>query len=130
MPPFTATRCSVVERRNKITKFLSTLAKVYPETTDRQQHYGSAVGSVVSPERKDGRWGPKVLEWQPRTGERSAGRPQRGGQTTLSASQVAAGSKRLRTVELGTPYKRPMSSSGSLSVDVMMMTLKDLHSSS
>ncbi|CAH2227223.1 jg21986 [Pararge aegeria aegeria] len=47
--------------------------------------------------------------------------PQRGGQTTLSASQVAAGSKRLRIVELGTPYKRPMSSSGRLSVDVRMM---------
>ncbi|CAH2232069.1 jg9417 [Pararge aegeria aegeria] len=49
--------------------------------------------------------------------------PQRGGQTTLSASQVAAGSKRLRTVELGTPYKRPMSSSGRLSVDVMLMMM-------
>ncbi|CAH2266230.1 jg17809 [Pararge aegeria aegeria] len=24
---------------------------------------------------KDGRWGPKVLEWQPRTGKRSVGRP-------------------------------------------------------
>ncbi|CAH2240458.1 jg7150 [Pararge aegeria aegeria] len=36
--------------------------------------------------------------------------PQRGGQTTLSASQVAAGSKRLRTVELGTPYKRRLAS--------------------
>ncbi|CAH2251644.1 jg2302 [Pararge aegeria aegeria] len=46
--------------------------------------------------------------------------PQRGGQTTLSASQVAVGSKRLRIVELGTPYKRPMSSSGRLSVDVMI----------
>ncbi|CAH2268539.1 jg2227 [Pararge aegeria aegeria] len=40
--------------------------------------------------------------------------PQRGGQTTLSASQVAVGSKRL---------KRPMSSSGRLSVDVMMMMM-------
>ncbi|CAH2216614.1 jg141 [Pararge aegeria aegeria] len=49
--------------------------------------------------------------------------PQRGGQTTLSASQVAVGSKRLRIVELGTPYKRPMSSSGRLSVDVMMMMM-------
>ncbi|CAH2244589.1 jg11704 [Pararge aegeria aegeria] len=47
--------------------------------------------------------------------------PQLVGHTTLSASQVDAGSKRLRTVELGTPYKRPMSSSGRLSVDVMMM---------
>ncbi|CAH2229133.1 jg8068 [Pararge aegeria aegeria] len=49
--------------------------------------------------------------------------PQRGGQTTLSASQVAVGSKRLRIVELGTPYKRPMSSSGRLSVDVMIQSL-------
>ncbi|CAH2245005.1 jg6945 [Pararge aegeria aegeria] len=52
--------------------------------------------------------------------------PQRGGQTTLSASQVAVGSKRLRIVELGTPYKRPMSSSGRLSVDVMMMMMMGL----
>ncbi|CAH2267525.1 jg22613 [Pararge aegeria aegeria] len=63
--------------------------------------------------RKDARWGPKVQEWQPRTGKRSVGR-----QTTLSAS-LAAGSKRHRTVEFGTPYKRPMSSSGRLSVDIM-----------
>ncbi|CAH2261083.1 jg5466 [Pararge aegeria aegeria] len=47
--------------------------------------------------------------------------PQRGGQT---ASQVAAGSKRHKTVAFGTPYKRPIqSSSGRLSVDMMMMTL-------
>ncbi|CAH2231313.1 jg20621 [Pararge aegeria aegeria] len=70
--------------------------------------------------RRDGRWGSKVLEWQPRTGKRSVGRP-RGGRTTLGASQVAAGFKRHKTVELGTPYKRPMSSSGRLSVDMMMM---------
>ncbi|CAH2217938.1 jg5203 [Pararge aegeria aegeria] len=50
--------------------------------------------------------------------------PQRGGQTTLSASQVAAGCKRHRTVEFGAPYKRPMSSSGRLSVDMMMMMNK------
>ncbi|CAH2244892.1 jg21344 [Pararge aegeria aegeria] len=49
--------------------------------------------------------------------------PQRGGQTTLSASHVAAGSKRHRTVELGTPYIRPMSSSGRLSVDMTMMMM-------
>ncbi|CAH2217754.1 jg20398 [Pararge aegeria aegeria] len=46
--------------------------------------------------------------------------PQRGGQTSLSVSQVDAGSKRHRTVEFGTPYKRPMSSSGRLSVDMMI----------
>ncbi|CAH2236066.1 jg7355 [Pararge aegeria aegeria] len=49
--------------------------------------------------------------------------PQLGGQTTLSESQVSAGSKRHRTVEFGTPYKRPMSSSGRLSVDMMMMMM-------
>ncbi|CAH2245093.1 jg15931 [Pararge aegeria aegeria] len=38
--------------------------------------------------------------------------PRRGGRTTLGASQVAAGFKRHKTVEFGTPYKRPMSSSG------------------
>ncbi|CAH2237914.1 jg18717 [Pararge aegeria aegeria] len=35
--------------------------------------------------------------------------PQRGGQTTLSASQVAAGSQQHKTVELETPYKKAMS---------------------
>ncbi|CAH2263996.1 jg16390 [Pararge aegeria aegeria] len=30
-------------------------------------------GNIVR--RKDGRWGPRVLEWQPRTGKRSVGRP-------------------------------------------------------
>ncbi|CAH2234324.1 jg7463 [Pararge aegeria aegeria] len=54
--------------------------------------------------RKDGRWGLKVLEWQPRTGKRSVGRPTTRS-TTLNASQVAAGSKRHRTVEFETPYK-------------------------
>ncbi|CAH2242245.1 jg25179 [Pararge aegeria aegeria] len=44
--------------------------------------------------------------------------PRRGGRTTLGASQVAVGFKPL---EFGTPYKRPMSSSGRLSVDMMMM---------
>ncbi|CAH2234889.1 jg3120 [Pararge aegeria aegeria] len=35
----------------------------------------------------------------------------RGDRTTLGTSQVAAGFKRHKTVEFGTPYKRPMSSS-------------------
>ncbi|CAH2265720.1 jg4969 [Pararge aegeria aegeria] len=38
----------------------------------------------------------------------------------ISASQVAVGIKRHKTVEFGTPYKRPMSSCGRLSVDMMM----------
>ncbi|CAH2243302.1 jg26012 [Pararge aegeria aegeria] len=41
--------------------------------------------------------------------------PQRGGQTTLS------GSKQHKTVEVGTPYKRPMSSSGRLTVGMTMI---------
>ncbi|CAH2215799.1 jg21832 [Pararge aegeria aegeria] len=57
------------------------------------------------------RWGPKVLEWQPRTSKRSVGRPPTRCQTTISASQVAAGSKRHKTVAFGTSYKRLMTSS-------------------
>ncbi|CAH2218440.1 jg4419 [Pararge aegeria aegeria] len=78
--------------------------------------------------RTDGRWDSKVLEWQPRTGKRSVGRPQPGGQTTSSESRGAAGYKRPRIVELGSPYKRPMSSSGRESVDLMIMLMnKTVH---
>ncbi|CAH2238421.1 jg21125 [Pararge aegeria aegeria] len=52
--------------------------------------------------------------------------PRRGGGTTLGASQVAAGFKLHKTVEYGTPYKRPMSSSGRLSVDMIMITFADV----
>ncbi|CAH2268878.1 jg21149 [Pararge aegeria aegeria] len=97
-----------IRRRTTVTDIAQRVAKL------KWQWAGHIVQS------KDGRWGPKVLEWQPRTGKRSDD-PQRGGQTTLSASQVAAGSKRHRTVEFGTPYKRPMSGSGRLSVDEIMM---------
>ncbi|CAH2268020.1 jg10209 [Pararge aegeria aegeria] len=47
--------------------------------------------------------------------------PQPGGRTTSSESRQAAGYKRPRIVEFETPYKRPMSSSGRQSVDLMMM---------
>ncbi|CAH2213352.1 jg17708, partial [Pararge aegeria aegeria] len=70
-------------------------------------------------------WGPKVLEWQLRTGKRSWSNPDEvDGRPTLGASQVAAGFKRHKTVEFGTPYKIPMSSSGRVSVDVTMMMMK------
>ncbi|CAH2235520.1 jg19497 [Pararge aegeria aegeria] len=64
----------------------------------------------------------KLLEWQHFTELINAAvvDPRRGGRTTLGASQVAAGFKRHKTVEFGTPYKRPMSSSGRLSVDMMI----------
>ncbi|CAH2242933.1 jg14501 [Pararge aegeria aegeria] len=48
--------------------------------------------------------------------------PQRGGQTTSNESLGAAGNKRHRTVDFGTLNKRPMSSSGLQSVEVMMKT--------
>ncbi|CAH2265956.1 jg5853 [Pararge aegeria aegeria] len=46
---------------------------------------------------------------------------QLGGQTPSNESLGAAGNKRPRTVDFGTLYKRPMSSSGLQSVEVMMM---------
>ncbi|CAH2210380.1 jg17405 [Pararge aegeria aegeria] len=49
--------------------------------------------------------------------------PQRGGQTTSSESLGAAGNKRPRTVDFGTPYERPMSSSGLQLIEVMMKSL-------
>ncbi|CAH2234109.1 jg1188 [Pararge aegeria aegeria] len=99
----------VIRRRTKVTDIAQRVAKL------KWQWAGHIV------RRKDGRWGPKVLEWQPRTGKRSVGRPPT--RWTDDIKPVAVGSKRLRIVELGTPYKRPMSSSGRLSVDVMMMMM-------
>ncbi|CAH2243792.1 jg12706 [Pararge aegeria aegeria] len=49
--------------------------------------------------------------------------PQRGGQMPSGESLGAAGGKRPRTVYCGTPYKRPMSSSGRRLVDMMMMMM-------
>ncbi|CAH2233175.1 jg13107 [Pararge aegeria aegeria] len=73
--------------------------------------------------RKDGLCGPKVLEWQPQTGKRSVGRtPTR---WTYDIKRFA-GSRWIQAalnLEFGTPYKRPMSSSGRLSVDMMMMMM-------
>ncbi|CAH2240381.1 jg26420 [Pararge aegeria aegeria] len=51
--------------------------------------------------RRDGRWGPKVLEWQPRTGKRSVGRPPT--RWTDDIRRVAF--KRHKTVEFVTPLK-------------------------
>ncbi|CAH2240303.1 jg14289 [Pararge aegeria aegeria] len=53
-------------------------------------------------------------EWQPALVRAALDDPQRGGQTTLRASQLAAGSKRHRTVKFGTPYKRPTRMSTSI----------------
>ncbi|CAH2267352.1 jg27535 [Pararge aegeria aegeria] len=73
-------------------------------------------------------WVPRCWNDSPELVSAALVHPQRGGQTILSASQVAAGSKRHRTVEFGTPYKRSMTSSGRLAVDMMMMmTLRNSH---
>ncbi|CAH2251949.1 jg13826 [Pararge aegeria aegeria] len=60
--------------------------------------------------RTDGPWGLKVLVG-----------PQRGGQMTSGESLGAAGGERPRTVHSGTPYLRPMSSSGRPWLEMMMM---------
>ncbi|CAH2253913.1 jg19099 [Pararge aegeria aegeria] len=64
--------------------------------------------------------GSKVLEWHSHTGKRIVGRvdPQPGGQTTSNESRLAAGYKRPRNVECGTPYKIPISSSGRQKIQV------------
>ncbi|CAH2256776.1 jg10985 [Pararge aegeria aegeria] len=68
------------------------------------------ISKMLSEARKpNGRWVPKVPEWRPRNGKRSG--PQRGGQTTSGESLRAAG-REPRTVDCGTPCKRPMSNSG------------------
>ncbi|KAI8436342.1 hypothetical protein MSG28_004376 [Choristoneura fumiferana] len=71
--------------------------------------------------RTDGRWGQKVLEWRPRTGRRAVGRPP----TRWSDDLVKiAGSRWMRKAQdglSGEPWGRPMSSSGRLSADMMMM---------
>ncbi|CAH2251398.1 jg6007 [Pararge aegeria aegeria] len=52
-----------IRRRTRVTDIAQRVAKL------KWQWAGHIV------RRKDGRWGPKVLEWQPRTGKRSVGRP-------------------------------------------------------
>ncbi|CAH2267257.1 jg14725 [Pararge aegeria aegeria] len=59
--------------------------------------------------RTDGRWGLKVLEWRPRTGKRSVGRPST--RWTNDMSRVAGSCWR--------QDKRPMSSSERQLVEVM-----------
>ncbi|CAH2229986.1 jg17506 [Pararge aegeria aegeria] len=52
--------------------------------------------------RTNGRWDPKLLEWQLRTGKCSVARPQRDGQTTSSEPLEAAGNQQPRPVDFGT----------------------------
>ncbi|CAH2267850.1 jg12927 [Pararge aegeria aegeria] len=46
--------------------------------------------------------------------------PRRGGQMTLNVPHGAAGTKRHKTVEFGTPTKKPLYTSGRQSVDMIM----------
>ncbi|CAH2241682.1 jg26982 [Pararge aegeria aegeria] len=52
-----------IRRRTRVTDIAQRVAKLTWQWA----------GHIVR--RKDGRWGPKVLEWKPRTGIRSVGRP-------------------------------------------------------
>ena len=52
-----------IRRRTKITDIAQRVAEL------KWQWAGHVVRTA------DGRWGPKVLEWRPRTGKRSVGRP-------------------------------------------------------
>ncbi|KAI8427297.1 hypothetical protein MSG28_001884 [Choristoneura fumiferana] len=73
--------------------------------------------------KTDGRWGQKVLEWRPRTGRRAVGRPP----TRWSDDLVKiAGSRWMRKAQDRSEWRalgRPMSSSGRLSADMMMMMM-------
>ncbi|CAH2263873.1 jg21595 [Pararge aegeria aegeria] len=71
----------------------------------------------------DGRWGSKVLEWRPRTGKRSVGRPPNEVDRRHQTLGVARcrWKQAARTVDFGTLYERPVSSSGLQSVELTMM---------
>ncbi|CAH2259291.1 jg10036 [Pararge aegeria aegeria] len=73
--------------------------------------------------RTDGRGVPRCWNGDPAQVNAVLVGPQRGGQTTSNESLGAAGNKRPRTVDFGTLYKRPMSSSALQSVEVMMMMM-------
>ncbi|CAH2235426.1 jg13284 [Pararge aegeria aegeria] len=74
--------------------------------------------------RKDGRWGPKVLEWQLRTGKRNVGRP-----STRWTDDImrVTGSRCIQAAQnrgiWNSLQKTGLSSSGRLSVDMMMMMM-------
>ncbi|KAI8423311.1 hypothetical protein MSG28_014331 [Choristoneura fumiferana] len=76
----------------------------------------------TQPRRTDGRWDQKVLKWRPRTGKRAIGRPP----TRWSddpRSRDRGGCEKHKTGLSGEPRGRPMSSSGRLSADMMMMMI-------
>ncbi|CAH2255374.1 jg15420 [Pararge aegeria aegeria] len=83
-----------IRRRTRVTDIAQRVAKLKCQWA----------GHIVR--RKDGRWGLKVV----------------GAGILVSAALIdpRQGEQRHRTVEFGTPYKRPMSSCGRLSVDMMM----------
>ncbi|CAH2211279.1 jg16934 [Pararge aegeria aegeria] len=64
--------------------------------------------------RNDGRWGPKAGMSAPHWKAQRWSTPK-------MDRRLDAGSNRHKTVEFGTPYNGPMSSDGSISVDMTMM---------
>ncbi|CAH2260552.1 jg18260 [Pararge aegeria aegeria] len=72
-----------IRRRTRVTDIAQRVAKLKWQWADHLVR------------RKDGRWSPELVS-------AALVDPKRGGQTTLSASQEAAGYKQHRTVEFGT----------------------------
>ncbi|CAH2210113.1 jg2728 [Pararge aegeria aegeria] len=75
-----------IRRRTRVTDIAQRVAKL------KWQWAGHIV------RRKDGRWGPKVLKWQPRTGKRSVGRPPTRW-TELSRVKRVAGSRWIQAAQ-------------------------------
>jgi hypothetical protein len=66
-------------------------------------HFGWVGRAGRIARRTDGHWVEKVLQWRPRTGQRSVGRP-----TTWRRSREATGCGKPRSDRRGDPWERPM----------------------
>ncbi|KAJ8706628.1 hypothetical protein PYW07_012706 [Mythimna separata] len=104
-----------IRKRTKVTDIARSIAKL------KWQWAGHIA------RRTDGRWGRKVLEWRPRTGRRSVGRPPTRWTDDLARVRESDGCETHRTGRCGTAWERPMSSSGRLSAEMIMMMMMTVH---
>ncbi|CAH2263450.1 jg13909 [Pararge aegeria aegeria] len=77
-----------IRRRTRVTDIVQRVAKL------KWQWAGHIV------RRKDGRWGTKVLEWQPRTGKRSVGRPKTSWRDDIKRVAVLVESIRIKELQV------------------------------
>ncbi|CAH2246947.1 jg9167 [Pararge aegeria aegeria] len=101
-----------IRRRNRVTDLAQRVAKLKWQW----------VAHIVR--RKDGHCGPKVLDWQPRNDKRSVGRPP--ARWTDGIKRVA-GSRWIQAAQnlgIGNSLQKTMSSSGRLSVDMIMINVR------